>query len=87
VSQRQLADALGLTAGTVSLRVDRLIEQGLVDRKPDPGSKRNALIALNPAGREVFERVVPTHLANNERGLAALSDRTGSCSPICCASC
>jgi hypothetical protein len=74
VSQRQLADALGLTAGTVSLRVDRLIEQGLVDRKPDPGSKRNALIALNPAGREVFERVVPTHLANEERLLAALSD-------------
>jgi DNA-binding MarR family transcriptional regulator len=74
VSQRRLADELGLTAGTVSVRVDRLIEQGLVDRKPDPRSKRNALIALTPAGREVFERVVPAHLANEERLLAALSD-------------
>lgn len=74
VSQRRLADELGLTPGTVSVRIDRLVDQGLVKRAPDPQSKRNTLIALTDHGREVFERVAPAHLANEQRLLAALTD-------------
>jgi DNA-binding MarR family transcriptional regulator len=74
VSQRRLMDELGLTSGTVSVRIDRLIEHGLVERRRDPDSKRNVLIALTKRGHEVFERVAPAHLANEERLLAALSD-------------
>src|SRR5262245_58841851 len=40
VSQRRLMDELGLTSGTISVRVDRLVEDGLVHRRPDPESKR-----------------------------------------------
>ena len=72
VSQRRLADELGLTAGTISVRIDRLVEQGLVRRTADPESKRSVQVSLTPAGRELFERVVPVHLANEERLLAAL---------------
>src|SRR5436309_2478772 len=64
VSQRRLMDELGLTSGTISVRIDRLVEQGLVERRPDPESKRSALITLTERGRERFERVVPAHLAN-----------------------
>lgn len=74
VTQRRLMDELGLTSGTVSVRIDRLVEQGLVERRNDPSSKRSVLIALTASGRELFERVVPAHLANEERLLAALSD-------------
>lgn len=74
ISQRQLMDELGLTSGTVSVRIDRLVEQGLVERRPDPDSKRSVLIALTESGREAFERVVPAHLANEARLLAGLSD-------------
>jgi DNA-binding MarR family transcriptional regulator len=74
VSQRRLMDELGLTAGTVSVRIDRLIGQGLVERRRDPESKRTVRIALTKRGREVFERVAPAHLANEDRLLAALSD-------------
>jgi DNA-binding MarR family transcriptional regulator len=73
VSQRQLADALGLTPGSVSVRVDTLVAQGLVQRSADPASKRSVLVRLTAAGRERFERVVPSHLANERRLLAALS--------------
>jgi DNA-binding MarR family transcriptional regulator len=73
VSQRRLMDELGLTSGTVSVRMDRLVEEGLVDRRPDPDSKRNTLITLTPRGRELFERVVPAHLANERRLLSALT--------------
>ncbi|MDA0161666.1 MarR family transcriptional regulator [Solirubrobacter ginsenosidimutans] len=74
VSQRQLMDELGLTSGTISVRMDRLVELGLIERKPDPESKRTTLITLTARGRELFERIVPAHLANERRLLAALGD-------------
>jgi DNA-binding MarR family transcriptional regulator len=72
VSQRRLMDELGLTSGTISVRMDRLVEEGLVDRRPDPASRRNTLITLTERGRELFERVVPAHVGNERRLLAAL---------------
>jgi DNA-binding MarR family transcriptional regulator len=74
VSQRQLADQLGLTPGTVSVRIDRLVDDGLVTRAPDPDTRRNVLVGLTPKGQDLFERVVPAHLANEARLLCALSD-------------
>jgi DNA-binding MarR family transcriptional regulator len=74
VTQRRLMDALGLTSGTVSVRMDRLVAAGLVDRQPDPASARNTLISLTARGRELFERIVPAHLDNERRLLSGLSD-------------
>ena len=74
VSQRRLADELGLTSGTVSVRMDRLVEARLVERAPDPDARRNTRITLTQRGRELFERAVPAHLENERRLLAALSD-------------
>jgi DNA-binding MarR family transcriptional regulator len=74
VSQRRLMTELGLTSGTISVRMDRLVEEGLVDRQPDPKSRRNTRISLTTRGRELFERVVPAHLANERRLLSALDD-------------
>jgi DNA-binding MarR family transcriptional regulator len=74
VTQRRLMSELGLTSGTISVRMDRLVEEGLVDRQPDPQSRRNTRISLTRRGRELFERVVPAHLANERRLLSALDD-------------
>jgi DNA-binding MarR family transcriptional regulator len=74
VSQKRLADEIGVTPGTISIRVDRLVEEGLAERRADPASKRNSLVALTDQGRELFERVAPDHLANERRLLASLSD-------------
>jgi DNA-binding MarR family transcriptional regulator len=73
VTQHRIAEALGLTPGTVSVRIDRLVETGLAVRSPDPTSKRRTLIAPTPAGRDLFERVISSHLAVEDRALAALS--------------
>jgi DNA-binding MarR family transcriptional regulator len=40
-----------VTSGTMTNRVDRLEEAGLVRRRPDPGDKRGVLVTLTPAGR------------------------------------
>jgi DNA-binding MarR family transcriptional regulator len=68
-SQAALGRELGLTSGTVSVRVDRLVARGLAERRPEG---RVAWVALTAAGRERFERVTPAHVGTEERLLAAL---------------
>ena len=74
VAQRRLASELGLSAGTVSLRIDRLVERGLAERRPDPDDGRGALISLTASGRELFEACTPEHLTNAGELLAGLSE-------------
>jgi DNA-binding MarR family transcriptional regulator len=73
LTQRALARELGLTAGTISVRIDRLVELCLARRKSDPTDTRGVLVALTSRGRGVCERLFPEHLANEERLLAPLS--------------
>jgi DNA-binding MarR family transcriptional regulator len=73
ISQRRLADEMALTPGTVSARVDRLVADGLVVRSPDPADRRGSLVTLTGRGRDLFEAVVPAHLANQVRLLGSLT--------------
>lgn len=72
VPQRRLMRELGLTSGTISVRVERLCDQGLVACSPDPTDRRNTLVALTDAGRDLMDRVTPAHLSTENRLLAAL---------------
>lgn len=73
VSQRRLMRALNLSSGTISTRVDRLVERGLVTRVVDPTDRRNSLVALTPEGIALFERVTPAHITTENRLLAGLA--------------
>jgi DNA-binding MarR family transcriptional regulator len=73
VSQRRLGEELGLSAGTVSLRIDRLVRERLVERRTDPEDGRGALISITERGRELFEASAPEHLANAQELLAGLT--------------
>jgi DNA-binding MarR family transcriptional regulator len=72
-SQRALMDALLLTGGTISVRIDRLEREGIVQRSPDPGDQRGVLVQLTEKGLRLFDQVAPLHLANEDRLLSALS--------------
>jgi DNA-binding MarR family transcriptional regulator len=74
VLQKRLAAELGLSAGTVSLRIDRLVRAGLARRGPDPEDGRGAVVSLTEQGRGLFEACAPEHLANAEESLAGLSE-------------
>jgi DNA-binding MarR family transcriptional regulator len=74
LSQRRLGAELGLSPGTISLRIDRLVGRGLVEREPDPADGRSAVISITRAGREVFEACAPEHLTNARELLSGLSD-------------
>lgn len=73
VSQRRLASELALSAGTISLRIDRLVRHGLARREPDPADGRGALITPTDRGRELFEACAPEHLANARELVAGLT--------------
>jgi DNA-binding MarR family transcriptional regulator len=72
-SQRALMDTLQLTSGTISVRIDRLEKEGIVERAPDPSDQRGVLVRLTEKGLALFDQVAPLHLANEDRLLSALS--------------
>jgi DNA-binding MarR family transcriptional regulator len=73
MQQARLMEALGLTSGTVSVRLDRLERSGIVTRESDPTSARASLVQLTQRGVDLFDQAAPAHLANEDRLLSALS--------------
>lgn len=69
----ELAAALQITPGTLSVRVDRLANAGLIRREPDPRDSRAALVSLTSHGQAVFDTAAPAHLANEAALLTALT--------------
>ena len=62
-----------VTSGTMTNRVDRLIERCLVTRNPDPADGRGVLVALTDAGRQRVDDALTDLLAREEQLLAALT--------------
>lgn len=50
-----LAWQMGVTMPTMTSRIDGLVERGLVERQPDPQSRRQVLLRLTPAGEALLE--------------------------------
>jgi hypothetical protein len=46
---------------------------GLIRRLPDPSDRRGRLVELTTKGRELVDKAVVAHLANEERMLSGLS--------------
>ncbi len=53
-----LAHMLDVQPSTATRMVDRLVGVGLVDRRQNPESRRELIIALTPRGRAVVEAVI-----------------------------
>jgi len=72
--QGDLMGRLGLTSGTVSVRLARLEGKGVVARRPSHEDARGVLVSLTDAGARLFDQIAPAHLANEERLLSALTE-------------
>jgi DNA-binding MarR family transcriptional regulator len=59
-----------VTSGTMTNRIDRLAQAGLVRRQPDPQDKRGVLVTLTSTGRARVDAALADLLAS-ERGLLA----------------
>jgi DNA-binding MarR family transcriptional regulator len=71
----QLMRATMLSSGGMTKRLDRLVEAGLVERRPDPDDRRGTRVRLTPQGRAAIDAALPVHATNEERLLSALDAR------------
>ena len=71
--QSVLMGRLRLTSGTVSVRLGRLEGKGMVTRVPSTDDARGVLVTLTDKGAQLFDRVAPVHLANEDILLSALN--------------
>jgi DNA-binding MarR family transcriptional regulator len=74
LSPGALLHATLVTSGTMTNRVDRLTEAGLVSRHPDPQDKRGVLVVLTARGRAVVDAALED-LLRRERELLTGLDR------------
>ncbi|AIO33261.1 MarR family winged helix-turn-helix transcriptional regulator [Burkholderia pseudomultivorans] len=68
-----LYDALMMSSGGMTARIDRLQKAGWVERRPNPADGRGTLVALTETGRALIDEAVVAHVDNQRAMLAALS--------------
>ncbi len=56
VSQREVAEALGVTPAVITRQADVLVGRGLMSQRTSPTSRREKLVALQPRGEEAVEQ-------------------------------
>ena len=61
-----------VTSGTMTNRVDRLAERGLVERGDDPNDRRGVLVSLTPQGRRTVDAALEELLERERSILASL---------------
>ncbi|MBA0053770.1 MarR family transcriptional regulator [Streptomyces sp. AJS327] len=74
LSPGALSRASMVTAGAITNRLDRLAAKGLVDREPDPSSRRNVLVRLTGSGLALVTEALTAHLDNEVRLLSPLDE-------------
>lgn len=60
------------TSGTMTNRIDRLAQRGMVERLPDPRDRRGVRVRLLPRGRDAVEHALADLLDHERRILAVL---------------
>jgi DNA-binding MarR family transcriptional regulator len=73
LSPGQLLRETMVTSGTMTNRIDRLSDRGLVERSPDPHDRRGVLVGLTAAGKRAVDGAFETLLASERELLAELS--------------
>ncbi|MDE2457345.1 MAG: MarR family transcriptional regulator [Burkholderiales bacterium] len=63
LKMRELSHRLMVTGGNITGLTDRLVAEGLVERREDPADRRAWTVALTRAGRRQFQTMARAHEA------------------------
>ncbi len=72
LSPKALLQQTLVSSGTMTNRIDRLVERQLVERRTDPHDGRGILVLLTPAGRERVDAAISELLVAESELLDAL---------------
>lgn len=73
LSPGQLLRETLVTSGTMTNRVDRLVERGLVTRHSHPNDRRGVLVQLTGAGRDAVDAALAELMAAERQIMSALN--------------
>lgn len=73
LSPKSLLQQTLVSSGTMTNRIDRLLERGLVERRTDPNDGRGILVVMTAAGRERVDRAISELLESEAELLDGLS--------------
>jgi DNA-binding MarR family transcriptional regulator len=73
LSPKALLQQTLVSSGTMTNRIDRLVERGLVERRTDPNDGRGILVVMTPRGQERVDRAISELLVGEAELLDALS--------------
>ena len=71
-----LFESLMVTSGTMTNRLQRLEDKGLIRRLPNPEDARSQLVQLTPQGKALIEKAVAPHVENEGMILDQLPPHT-----------
>ncbi len=61
LKMRDLSRLLMVTGGNITGLTDRLVEEGLIERRDDPTDRRAYYVCLTAKGKDLFERMAGHH--------------------------
>lgn len=61
LKMRELSRRLMVTGGNVTGLTDKLVQEGLVERREDPRDRRVYTVMLTPAGKRQFKKMAESH--------------------------
>ncbi|MGM3162634.1 MarR family winged helix-turn-helix transcriptional regulator [Dickeya undicola] len=70
----QLYEALMMSSGGMTNRIDRLEQAQWVMRHSNPQDRRGTLVTLTKQGQELMDTLVTLHIDNERQALASLND-------------
>lgn len=73
LSPTALTSSLLVSSGTMTNRLDRLEQRGLVERVPNPADRRGLEVALTKRGLALVEDAIGEHVRREQEMLAPLS--------------
>ena len=74
LKQAELAEMLDLQPITLTRLLDGLADNGLIERRPDPGDRRAKRLYLTPAARPLLDRLTVLGVDLMDGALAGLDD-------------
>jgi MarR family transcriptional regulator for hemolysin len=74
-SQRQIAEAVGVTEATLTHHLNGMDADGLITRRRDPANRRVHVLELTDEGKELFERLRLAAVAFDRRLRRGVTDQ------------
>ncbi len=59
---KELAEKLGITTGTLTVQIEKLVKAGLIERCPHPADRRAIVVALTNEGLAIYQQHNLLHL-------------------------